>query len=329
MKFLTLSMWVLRFVAIPFVAGIGHAQVLPAPPNPASSAAAGTSGVAISTRVVATESPHISLVLARSAANAQVTVADVLAELQRASTDTRQAILANPDQVQQIANNLLLRRVLAAQTKRDDLTADPLLVASLNLARERVLSDARLAKIDKQNSPTEAALEAYARNVYAAKPASFEHPAQARVRHMLLSSKGSDALQKAKDMLAQLRAGASFEKLAKSHSLDAGSAARGGDLGFFAPGKMVKPFDAAVAKLQKPGELSEVVESEFGYHIIRLEERRDRGVQAFAEVRQQLLAQARRALVAEGRKRLGQELGKDFTFDNDALQALAKSSAAQ
>lgn len=307
------------------VAALGVCHVLAQQATPTqSNQATASSAPSAATKPMAT-----GAVLARSTSNAQVTVADVLAELQRASEDTRKAILANPERVQQITNNLLLRRVLAAQAIRDGLISDPVLVAGMALARDRVLSDARLAKIDAQNTPTEAALEAYARNVYQVKQASYEHPTQTRARHILLSSKEPDAMQKAKDMLTQLRAGASFEELAKTHSLDPGSGARGGDLGFFAPGKMVKPFDDAVAKLQKPGELSEIVESEFGYHIIRLEERRDKGVKPFAEVREQLLAEARRALVTEGRNQVAQTLGKDFTFDDGALQALAKSSAAQ
>ncbi len=326
MQFFSLSL--LTGLAVT-VAALGVCPVLAQSATPTTALGAAAAPSATASSAPAAKPPDTAAVLARSTANAQVTVADVLAELQRAPAETRTAILANPELVQQITNSLLLRRVLAAQALRDGLTDDPVLAANVVLARERVLSDARLAKIDAQNTPTEATLEAYARNVYQVNQASYEQPAQTRARHILLTNKGADALQRAKDMLAQLRAGASFEELAKTHSLDGGSGARGGDLGFFAPGKMVKPFDAAVAKLQKPGELSEIVESEFGYHIIRLEERRDKRVKPFAEVREQLLAEARRALLTDGRNKVAQALGKDFSFDDGALQALAKSSAAQ
>ncbi len=169
-------------------------------------------------------------------------------------------------------------------------------------------------------------MDAYARNVYQANVAKFEKPAQTRARHILLANSGPDSLQKAKDILAQLRAGASFEELAKSHSTDTGSAARGGDLGFFGPGKMVRPFEDAVNSLAKPGDLSEPIESQFGYHIIRLDERREKAIQPFAEVRAQLLGEARAAILNEARVQKVQTMNKDFVFDEQAIEGLTKQA---
>jgi peptidyl-prolyl cis-trans isomerase C len=221
-----------------------------------------------------------------------------------------------------------MRRILSRQ-QVFALANDPLLTASVELAKERVLSEARLAAMDEQGAPTNTALEAYSASVYKANPSRFEQPAQTRASHILLSSKVPDALQRARDILTQLRSGASFEELAKVHSLDPGSGARGGDLGFFGPGKMVKPFEEAVAKLQKPGDLSEIVESEFGYHIIRLDERREKSLKHFDEVREQLVSEARRAAISEGRNQLSQTLSKAISMDNAAIELVAKSSAAE
>jgi parvulin-like peptidyl-prolyl isomerase len=77
------------------------------------------------------------------------------------------------------------------------------------------------------------------------------------------------AKQKADDLLAKIKAGADFAKLAKENSDDPGSAAKGGDLDWFKHGAMVKQFDEAAFKLQ-PGQVSEVVKSPFGYHIIKV-----------------------------------------------------------
>lgn len=278
---------------------------------------------AMAQTVATTASPAI---LVRGPAGTVVSANDLLSELQRAPEADRKAVLAKPEVVQQIASNLLVRRVLAAEAERDGLSQDPIVAAALTVGRDHILSDARLARLDAQNAPTEAALDAYARSVYQANSSRFEVPAQTHAHHILLANSGPDSLKKAQELLAQLRAGASFDELAKASSTDPGSAARGGDLGFFGPGKMVRPFEDAVNALTKPGDLSEPVESQFGYHIIRLDERREKGVQAYAEVRPQLLAEARTALLSEARIQKAINMNKDFVFDNDAIQALAKSA---
>ena len=265
-------------------------------------------------------------VLARGPGGVAVTVADVMSELLRAPDASRQAALARPETLQQIANNLLVRRVLAAEATRDGLGKDPIVAASVAIAQDRALSDARLARLDAQNTPSDAALEAYARNLYQANATKFDKPAQTRARHILLANSGPESLQKAKDLLAQLRAGASFEELAKTHSTDAGSGARGGDLGFFSAGQMVRPFEDAVNALAKPGDLSEPIESQFGYHIIRLEERREKGRQPYDEVRAQLLAEARTAILNESRLQKVQLMNKDIVYEREIIEGLARST---
>lgn len=282
------------------------------------------SSVMAQTSTTAAASPTI---LARGPEGVAISVNDVLSELQRAPEATRQSVLSRPDAVQNIANNLLLRRALAAEAERDHLGADPIVAATAAIARDRVLSDAYLVRFDAKYAPSEAALEAYARNAYLAGAAKFDKPAQTRARHILLPNNGPESLKKAQDLLAQLRAGASFEELAKANSTDTGSAAKGGDLGFFGAGQMVKPFEDAVNALVKPGDLSEPVESQFGYHIIRLEERREKRHQSYEEVRTQLLAEARAAIVNESRAQIVQNLSKNFVFEKDAIEALTKSQA--
>ncbi len=266
-------------------------------------------------------------VLVRGPSGTSVTLSDLQSELQRAPEATRQAVLSRPESVQQLMSNLLVRRVLAAEAERDGLGADPVIAAALTIARDRVLSDARLVRIDVQNAPSEAAMEAYARNYYQVNTDKFQRPAQTRARHILLANTGADALTKAKDLLAQLRAGASFEELAKTNSIDPGSAVNGGDLGLFAAGRMVRPFDDAVNALAKPGDLSEPVESQFGLHIIKLEERREKGRQSFDEVRAQLMGEARVALLNELRVQKVQSMNQEFVFDLPAIEALAKPVA--
>ena len=270
------------------------------------------------------EKAAVTTILARGAAGVTITMADVLSELQRAPEASRLGAMERPDALQQIARNLLVRRVLAAEAIRDGLAKDPIVAATATIAQDRAFSDARLARLDAQNEPSESALDAYARNMYQANSSKFDRPAQTRARHILLSNSGPESLQKAKDLLTQLRAGASFDDIAKTHSTDPGSAARGGDLGFFPAGQMVRPFDDAVNALGKPGDLSEPIETQFGYHIIRLEERKEKGRQTYEEVRPQLLSEARNAILNEARVQKIQNLNKDFAFERQAIEALAK-----
>jgi parvulin-like peptidyl-prolyl isomerase len=117
-----------------------------------------------------------------------------------------------------------------------------------------------------------------------------------RARHILLRiapdatpAQRESLLAEARDLHAQAVGGANFAKLAEEKSQDPGSAKQGGDLGFFGRGQMVAPFDEAAFAL-KVGEISDVVETPFGYHIIKLEERRG---PTLAEIKDTFREQAR------------------------------------
>ena len=130
--------------------------------------------------------------------------------------------------------------------------------------------------------------EGEVRAYYEQNKARYGTDEQRRASHILITPEGGDkaaAKKKAEQLLAQVKAKpGDFEKLAKENSKDPGSAAQGGDLGFFGKGMMVKPFEEAVLKL-KPGEISDVVESDFGFHIIKLTEIKPADVKPFEQVK--------------------------------------------
>ena len=131
--------------------------------------------------------------------------------------------------------------------------------------------------------------DAEVHDFYTGNKDKFDSPEQAHARHILVAvdEKADEKTRqagkaKADDLLVQLQGGANFEELAKKSS-DCPSAPQGGDLGFFGHGQMVQEFDAAAFAL-KPGELSGVVTTKFGYHIIKLEEKKNAGLQPEPEV---------------------------------------------
>ena len=135
--------------------------------------------------------------------------------------------------------------------------------------------------------------DADARAFYDRNIDKFQHPAQIRVSHILIAvSQNADEAEKKKarekieSIQKQLKNGADFADLARKES-QCESRNRGGDLGFFPGGRMVKPFDDAAFKL-KPGEMSGIVETRYGYHIIKMQDKRPAGPVPFDEVKDKI-----------------------------------------
>ena len=121
----------------------------------------------------------------------------------------------------------------------------------------------------------------------------YTTPEQVRASHILLKTEGKDdaaVKAKAEEILKQARAGADFADLAKKNSEDDASAKNGGDLDYFGRGRMVPEFDAAVFTMA-PGQISDLVKTQYGYHIIKLVDKKTATTRTLAEVRQQITDQ--------------------------------------
>jgi peptidyl-prolyl cis-trans isomerase C len=129
---------------------------------------------------------------------------------------------------------------------------------------------------------------------YAKNPDQFKQPDRVHASHILIgfprdadAAAKAQAHAKAEQVLADVKAGKDFAALAKEHSQDPGSAPNGGDLGFFQPGQMVGPFNDAAFSLA-PGAVSELVETEFGYHIIKVTEKQAGRMISLEEIKPRL-----------------------------------------
>ena len=259
---------------------------------------------------------------------AKVTTSDVQAQLAVLPPERQVQILASPDTLRNVIENIYQRRATAARAEQQNLQNDPAVRLKLEQAREGILAEAYLAARDKANLPSEQVQETYARGVYKAEPQRFEIPAESKASHLLIRGTTPEAKAKAEGLLAEIKAGANFEELTKKHSEDPGNASRGGDLGWFAKGRMVKPFQDAVDALKNPGDISPVVATTFGYHIIRLDGRKPASMRPYEDVKQDLYAEAVRKAQQDERQKLTRELSAEGKGDETALQAFIESEKA-
>jgi peptidyl-prolyl cis-trans isomerase C len=169
----------------------------------------------------------------------------------------------NPEQKKQIVDLLVGAEVGAQEAEKQGLANDPETKARLDFDRTNILFSALAQKYMKDKTPSEAELKAE----YDARIAQMPKN-EFKARHILVKTE-----DEAKDVIAKLDKGAKFEDLAKAVSMD-GSKSQGGDLGWFQPGQMVKPFSEAVEKLAKGETTKAPVQSEFGWHVIQLEDTR-------------------------------------------------------
>jgi peptidyl-prolyl cis-trans isomerase D len=153
----------------------------------------------------------------------------------------------------------------------------------------------------------------------------YTTPEQVRASHILLKTEGKDdaaVKAKAEEVLKQAKAGADFAELAKKYSEDTDSAKNGGDLDYFGRGRMVPEFDQAVFAME-PGQISDLVKTQYGYHIIKLVDKKAATTRSLADVRQQIIDQLSFERAQGQAADLAQKLEKDITKPSD-LDKVAK-----
>ncbi|MBK6866947.1 MAG: peptidylprolyl isomerase [Burkholderiales bacterium] len=174
-----------------------------------------------------------------------------------------------PEVATQLREEIIAREIFMQEAQRRGLQGTPGFRAKMELARQSVLINELFADFQAKNKISDAEAKAeYERLVGAQSPAAGAK--EYKSRHILVESE-----DEAKTIIAQIKGGASFEEIAGKQSKDPGSGAQGGDLGWASPSGYVREFADALGKLAK-GQMSEApVKSQFGYHVIRVDDVRE------------------------------------------------------
>ena len=200
-----------------------------------------------------------------------------------------------PELRKMVHDELVRREVLSQEAMKDGFDRKPEVIPQLTLARQGVLIQAYVGSYVRAHPVTDEQI----RKEYDAVKAQLGNK-EYKVRHILVKTQ-----EEANDIIARLKKGEKFEDLAKL-SIDP-SKERGGELGWTAPSNFVKPFAEAMLKLEKGKYTDAPVQSEYGFHIIQIDDIRDLKLPAFEEAKAQIAQHMQQQMVE---KHIGELLAK-------------------
>lgn len=194
-----------------------------------------------------------------------------------------------PEMEQQLREEVILREIFMQEAQSLGMDATEEFKVQMDLARQGLLIRELFGEYQRKNPVTDADIRAEY-DKYAATNSGKEYKA----RHILV-----DKEEQAKAILASLKKGGKFEEIAKKQSKDPGSGAKGGDLDWANPNSFVKEFSMAMTSLKKGETTATPVKSQFGYHIIRLDDIRSAELPKFEDVKPQILQQLQQNKLGE------------------------------
>ena len=219
---------------------------------------------------------------------------------------TRQGQPKTPELEKQARDEVVLREMFMQEAEKRGLAASADYKQQMEFARQTILIRELFSDFQKKNPVTDAEVTAEY-DKFKTQSSGTEY----RARHILVEKEDD-----AKALIAQIKGGAKFEDLAKKNSKDPGSAENGGDLDFANPSSYVPEFSQALVKLKK-GEMTDTpVKSQFGYHIIKLEDTRDAKFPELAEVKGQIEQRLAQQKLAKFRDDIRAKAKTDYKFEN-------------
>ena len=208
------------------------------------------------------------------------------------------------EQLGQAKEQVVLREIFAQEAEKRGIAGSTEFRAQMDLARQSILIRELFEGYKKKNPVTDAEAQ-----VEYDKFKSQATGTEYRARHILVEKE-----DEAKGLIAQIKAGGSFEELAKKHSKDPGSGANGGDLDFAKADSYVPEFGKAMAALKKGEMTQEPVKTQFGYHIIKLEESREAAFPAFDDVKGQIKQRIEGGKLQQYQEELRKAAKTDYKF---------------
>lgn len=217
---------------------------------------------------------------------------------------TRGGQPVTPELQKRAEDEVVMREIFTQEAEKRGVAASAAYKEQMELLRQTVLIRELFEDYKKKHPATEAEAKAEYDQVKAAQSGTEYH-----ARHILVETE-----DEAKKLIADIKGGAKFEDLAKKSSKDTGSAENGGDLDFAKPDSYVPEFSAAMTKLKK-GEMTETpVKSQFGYHIIKLEDSREATFPSFDEVKPQLMQRVEQTKLQKYQDDLKKSAKTDYKF---------------
>lgn len=211
-----------------------------------------------------------------------------------------------PDLEKRVKDEVVLREIFVQEAEKRGLAASAEYKLQMETARQAILQRELFDDFRKKNPVTEAEQRAEYDKFKKQSAGGKEY----RARHILVEKE-----DEAKALIAQLKGGANFEELAKKSSKDSGSAAKGGDLDWAAPGNFVPEFSNAMTALAKGGTSETPVKSQFGWHILRLDDVRDAQFPPFEEVKGQIVQHLEQQKMVTFREELKSKAKTDYKFN--------------
>jgi len=222
--------------------------------------------------------------------------------MQQATQGGQQPV--TPELEARARDEVVLREVFAQEAEKRGIANSADYRSQMELARQTILIRALFADYQKKNPISDAEAKAEY-DKFKAQATGTEY----RARHILVEKE-----DEAKSLLKQLIAGAKFDELAKKHSTDKGSGANGGDLDFAKPESYVPEFSQAMVKLKKGETTDSPVKSQFGWHIIKLEDTREAQFPPFDEVKPQVMQRLSQQKLQQYQEELRQKAKTDYKF---------------